>query len=149
MNKNISDNAEDLNQQISSTLELIRQLNGMANLLSLSVNAVESNISEQLNLYHNAITKLQHLNKTVVEKIGNASNISLTIINTLTDRFASGIQNLHTFDSCAAVIAFSIELPYGLYNIKSGDSMLLQQYCMSLCNGVKRRLEENSLSEHR
>ena len=65
----------------------------------------------------------------------NASNISLATINTLTDRLASGIQDLHTFDSCTAVSAFPIQLPSGMYNIRSDDSVT-QQYCLLSCNGV-------------
>ena len=54
----------------------------------------------------------------------DAKNISLTTINTLTDRLASDIQNLHTFDSCAAVSAFPIQLSSGMYNVRFGDFVM-------------------------
>ena len=143
LNQSISDSAEYINQEINATLELLRQLmNGKANLLSLSVNAVESSISELLNNLHNNVSsKLQNLNNTEVEEIGNASNISLISINILTDRLASGIQDLHTFDSCAAVSPFPIQLPSGIYNIKSGDTR--DEYCSTIiafpCNSIPGR----------
>ena len=129
LNQNISDNAKYFNMEVNSTHELIRYLNGKANLLSSIVNAVERNVTEQQ-------YKLQNLNNTVVEEIKNSSNISLTTINTLTEKISRGIQDLHTFDSCAAVSAFPIQLPSGMYNIRSGDSVMKQQYCMFSCNGI-------------
>ena len=140
MNQNISDNAEYLNRQINSTFELIRYLNDKSNLLLSSVNALEKIIHEQQNdIYDNATSKIKNLNNTVVEEIRTASNISLAAINTLTDRLASGIQDLHTFDSCAAVSAFPIQLTSGMYNITSGTSTKLE-YCSTTialsCNNI-------------
>ena len=62
----------------------------------------------------------------------DAKNISLTTINTLADRLASDIQDLHTFDLCAAVSAFPIQLPSGMHNVKFSD-FVMQHYCMSSC----------------
>ena len=136
LNQNTSGGVEDLNQQINSTLELLREMNGKVNLLNSSTNALERYIGEQQSeISNNTITKLQSLSSEVVQEIMNASNISVTTINTLTDRLASGIQDLHTFDSCAAVSAFPIQLPSGMYNIRSGNSVM-QQYCMLTCNGI-------------
>ena len=78
----------------------------------------------------------------------DAKNISLTTINTLTDKLVSGIQDLHTFDSCAAVSAFPIQLPSGMYYDRSSDSVM-KHYCMLSCNEISggwKRL--CSLSEH-
>ena len=136
LNQNTSGGVENLNLQHNSTLELLRQLNGKVNLLASSVNSLEGNFSEQLNdISNNTIKTVQNLNIDIIEEIMNASNISLATINTLTDRLASGIQDLHTFDSCAAVSAFPIQLPSGMYNIRSDDSVT-QQYCLLSCNGV-------------
>ena len=100
------------------------------------MNALERYIGEQQSkISNNTITKLQSLTSEVVQEIMNASNISLTTINSLTDRLASGIQDLHTFNSCAAVLAILIPLPSGMYNIRSGDSVT-QQYCLLTCNGI-------------
>ena len=144
LNQNTSGGVEDLNQQINSTFEFLRELNDKVNLLTSSTNALERNISEQLSeISNNTITKLQSLNSETQEEIMKASNISLTTINTLTDRLASGIQDLHTFDSCAAVSAFPIQLPSGMYNITSGDYTTMTDYCSTSiafsCNGVPGR----------
>ena len=144
LNQNTSGGVEDLNQQINSTFELLREMNDKINFLTSSTNALERNISEQLSeISNNTITKLQSLNSEIREEIMNASNISITAINTLTDGLASGIQDLHTFDSCATVSAFPIQLPSGMYNISSSDSIASKEYCSTsiafLCNGVPRR----------
>ena len=155
-NKNISDNAEDLNQQINSTLKLIKYLNDSSNmLLSSSVNALERRIHEQQNnIYNNATTKIRNLNSAVVEELRNASNISLTTINTLTDKLANGIQDLHIFNSCAAVSAFPIQLPSGMYNIRSRTSTSYK-YCSTTiafsCNSIPgkwRRIAYLNINEN-
>ena len=137
LNQNTSDDVEVLKKKISSTQESITKLNDRVELLTSNVTTLEKNVNEQLNKSRdNTTTKLQSLNNEVLEEIMNATNISLTTINTLTDRLASGIQDLHTFDSCAAVLAILIPLPSGMYNIRSGDSAMKQQYCMFSCNGI-------------
>ena len=151
--KNTSGGVEDLNQHINSTL---RKMNDKINLLISSTNSSERNISEQLSeISNNTITKLQNLNSEIQEKIMNALNISITAINTLTDKLASGIQNLHAFNSCAAVSAFPIQLPSGMYNISLSDSTASKEYCSTniafLCNGMPRRWRRiaylNSINE--
>ena len=137
LNQNTSDDVEVLKKKISSTQESITKLNDRVELLTSNVITLEKNVNEQLNKSRdNTTTKLQSLNNEVLEEIMNASNISLTTINTLTDRLVSGIQDLHTFDSCAAVPAFPIQFPSGMYNIRSGNSAMKQQYCMFSCNGI-------------
>ena len=144
LNQNTSGGVEDLNQQINSTFELLREMNDKINLLTSSTNALERNISEQLSeISNNTITKLQSLNSEIQEETMNASNISVTTINTLTDKLASGIQDLHIFDSCAAVSAFPIQLPSGMYNITSGNSTREEEYCSTAiafsCNSISGR----------
>ena len=47
LNQNTSGGVENLNQQINSTFELLREMNDKVNLLTSSMNALERNISEQ------------------------------------------------------------------------------------------------------
>ena len=129
---------EDIYHQINSTYNFLMKLNDMVKLLTSNMNALERKFSEHLNtISNNTTTELQNLNKEVVEEIMNASDISLTTINTLTDRLASGIRGLHIFDSCAAVSAFPIQLPSGMYYIRSGDS-IKHEYCSFAfsCNSI-------------
>ena len=144
LNQNTSDDIDIVNQQINSTSELLTELNGKVDLLTSNVKNLEKNINEQLNKSaDNTTTMLQNLYNEVLEKLMNASNITFTAINTLTDTLASGIQDLHTFDSCATVSAFPIQLPSGMYNIMSGDSTREEEYCSTTiafpCNSIPGR----------
>ena len=138
LSQNSSGSVKFLNQQINSILESLRQLNDSDKIAYLTsfVKALERNLNELINeSSNNTNIKLHNINNDVVEEIMDAKNTFLTTINTLTDRLASGIQDLHTFDSCAAVSAFPIQLPSGMYNIRSGNSVT-QQYCLLACNGI-------------
>ena len=144
LNQNVSGSLEDLSQQINSMFELLRELKDKVNLLTSNVNALEGNFSGKLNeMSNNTITKLQNLNNQVVEEIMNTSSISLSIINTLTDKIASGIQDLHYFDSCESVANFPISLPSGMYRILSSGNTSIDRYCSTtitlFCNGIPGR----------
>ena len=57
-----------------------------------------------------------------------------------------GIESIHMFDSCADVFNFSIQLPSGMYSIRSGNSSI-NKYCFATtnttiansCNGIPGR----------
>ena len=143
LNQNASNNIDDIDQQINRTRKSLRELQHTIGLLTSSVGALEGNFSEQLNGISNATTvKLSRLNNEIIEVIMNSSDISVTTINTLQDRLANGIQTLHTFDSCEAVSNFSIQLPSGMYNLRAGNSSIIE-YCSNIiafsCHGIPGR----------
>ena len=98
-------------------------------LLTSRVIELEGNFNEQHNeIMNDTIIKSQTLYNNVVVKLMEASKTCLININTLTDKLTNGIQRLHSFDSCTAVSNFSIQLPSGMYKIRSGNSTT-DQYC--------------------
>ena len=105
-------------------------------LLRTSVRALNNTFIQQVSSVANATSFL-------TESITAANNYFQTSINTLTDVLAKGIQAIHTFDSCADVFNFSIQLPSGMYSIRSGNSSI-NKYCFATtnttiansCNGI-------------
>ena len=143
LNQNASNDIDDIDQQINRTRKSLRELQHTIGLLTSSVGALEGNFSEQLTGISNATTaKLSRLNNEIIEAIMNSSDISVTTINTLQDRLANGIQTLHTFHSCEAVFNFSIQLPSGMYNLRAGNSSIIE-YCFNIisfsCHGIPGR----------
>ena len=143
INQNTSRGVTELNQQINSSHEVLIELQEKQYLLKSSMNAVERNISVQLiKISNGIILKSKRINKAVLQKIMNAYEISHATISTLRVAFATGIQILHTFDSCEEVSNFPILLPSGMYNIRSGDSSM-NKYCSTTvafsCNGILGR----------
>ena len=143
LNQNASNGIDDIDQQINRTCKSLRELQHTIGLLTSSVGALEGNFSEQVNGISNATTaKLSRLNNEIMEVIMNSSDISVTTINTLQNRLANVIQTLHTFDSCEAVSNFSIQLPSGMYNIRAGNSSIIE-YCFNIiafsCHGIPGR----------
>ena len=95
-------------------------------LLRTSVRALNNTFIQQVSSVANATSFL-------TESITAADNYFETSINTLTDVLAKGIQAIHTFDSCADVFNFSIQLPSGMYRIRSGHSSI-NKYCSTTTN---------------
>ena len=143
LNQNASNGIDNIDQQINITHESLRELQYSIALLSSSVGTLEGNFTEKLNGASNTSTAmLKILNNEIIEVIMNSSDISVTIINTLQDRLANGVQTLHTFDSCEAVSNFSIQLPSGMYHIRAGNSSIIE-YCSNIiafsCHGIPGR----------
>ena len=139
LNRNASSSIDDIDQQINVTCELLKNIQDSIALLTSSVDVLGGNFSEQLNDVSNTTTAmLKTLNNEILETIMNSSEISVTTINTLQDRLAKGIQNLHIFDSCEAVSNFSIQLPSGMYYIREGN-FSREEYCFTSCNGIRGR----------
>ena len=143
LNQNASNDIDGIDQQINRTRKSLREFQHSIGMLTSSVGALEGNFSEQLNDISDATTaKLSRLNNEIIEVIMNSSDISATTINTLQDRLANGVQTLQIFDSCEAVSNFSIQLPSGMYNIRAGNSSIIE-YCSNIiaftCHGVPGR----------
>ena len=104
-------------------------------LLRANMQAINYTFIQQVSSVANAIT----------ESITTANNFQASI-NTLTDVLAKGIQAIHIFDYCADVFNFSIQLPSGVYSIRSGNSSI-NKYCSATtittiansCNGIPGR----------
>ena len=143
LNQNASNGIDNIDQQINITCESLRELQYSIALLSSSVGTVEGNFTEQLNGVSNTATAmLKILNNEIIEVIMNSSDISVTIITTLQDRLANGVQTLHIFNSCEAVSNFSFQLPSGMYQIRAGNSSIIE-YCSNIiafsCHGIPGR----------
>ena len=143
LSQKASNGIDDIDQQINITREFLNKIQNSIALLTSSVDALGGNFSEQLNDVSNTSTAmLKRLNVEILETITNSSEISVTTINTLQDKLANGVQTLHTFDSCEAVSNFSIQLPSGMYNIRAGNSSIIE-YCSNIiafsCHGIPGR----------
>ena len=143
LNQNASNGIDNIDQQINIIRESLRELQYSIALLSSSVGTLEGNFTEQLNGVSNTSTAmLIILNNEIIEVIMNSSDISVTIINTLQDRLANGVQTLHIFDSCEAVSNFFIQLPSGMYQIRADNSSIIE-YCSNIiaysCHGIPGR----------
>ena len=101
-------------------------------LLRANAQVINNTFIQQVNSVANAIT----------ESVTAANVYFLASINTLTDVLAKAIQAIHTFDSCADVFNFSIQLPPGMYRIKLGN-FSMNKYCFATiansCNGAAGR----------
>lgn len=143
LNQNASNGIDNIDQQINITCESLRELHYSIALLSSNVDTLEGNFTDQLNGVSNTSTAmLIILNNKIIEVIMNSSDISVTIINTLQYKLANGIQTLHIFDSCEAVSNFFIQLPSGMYQIRAGNSSIIE-YCSNIiafsCHGIPGR----------
>ena len=136
LSQNASNGIDDIAQQINITRKSLKNIQDSTALLTSSVNILGRNFTEQLNDVSNTCTAmLKKLNNEILEAILNSSEISVITINTLQERLAKGIQNLHIFDSCEAVFNISIQLPSGMYNIRE-DNFSREEYCFTSCNGI-------------
>ena len=112
----------NLGQQENTTLGFGEAIS----LLRTSVRALNNTFIQQVSSVANATSFL-------TESITAANNYFQTSVNTLTDILAKGIQAIHTFDSCADVFNFSVQLPSGMYSVKSGNSSI-NKYCFATTN---------------
>ena len=143
LNQNASNSIDDIDHQIDTTCASLRELQDSIVLLTSSVDALDENLTEQQNDVSSTSTAmLERLNIEVLEVVMNSSVVSVTTINTLQDRLANGILNLHIFDSCEAVSTFSIQLLSGMYSIKAENSSI-DVYCSTIivfsCHNVRGR----------
>ena len=119
----------NLRQQKNTTLGFGEAIS----LLRTSVRALNNTFIQQVSSVANAMSLL-------TESITADNNYFQTSINTLMDVLAKGVQAIHTFDSCADVFNFSIQLSSGMYSIRSGNSSI-KKYCSATtitnsCNGI-------------
>ena len=114
----------NLRQQENTTLGFGEAIS----LLRTSVSAINNTFTQQVSSVANATSFL-------TESITAANNYFQTSINTLTHELAKGIQAIHTFDSCADVFNFSIQLPSGMYSIRSGNYSI-NKYCSATTNNT-------------
>ena len=138
LNVNASNGIDDIERQINITCEFLKKFQDSIALLSSSVDDLGGSFSEQLNDVSNTSTAMhKRLKIEILETITNSSEIY-----TLQDKLANGVQTLHTFHSCEAVSNFSIQLPSGMYNIRAGNSSIIE-YCSNIiafsCHGIPGR----------
>ena len=141
--ENLSENIQILSKGINLTQNMVLDMVKNIRPLEINIKAVEVNFSHSLNFTtNNYYVGLEGIKNLINESITETSDIILAMINKFSDKLAGEIQTYRTFNSCEDVSSFSIQLPSGMYNIRAGNSSMVE-YCSNIiafsCHGIPGR----------